>query len=418
MGFERHLAFRYLRSKRRYRFVSAITLLAGMGVAVGVMAMIVTLAVMDGFEEDLKQKLLGNMAPVTLTGSDLDRGSLEEVRKELADLHTIRALSPYVRTQILLVSAGRPVGATLIGTDPETLPMISRLPDQLLEGELGALHALHDPQGDLPPECDGKPAILLGRELTNHLGCFFGDVIRLVSPVGVETPFGVIPMQKSYCVGGIFQTGLYEYDASFAYISLKEAQKFLQLGEGITGIEVGTTDLYQARKIAGAIRERVGETYRVEDWMQKNRRLLSAMWLEKITAFSVLTLIVLVAVLSILSSLAMTVIEKKKEVAVLKALGATRGRIQSMFMLQGMIIGCTGTLVGVAAGIAVCRLLESYPLVTLPQDVFYQLTLPVQLGVEDVVAVSSATLLLSLLATLYPARKASKVPPAETLRYS
>lgn len=418
MGFQRHLAFRYIRSKRRYRFVSVITLLAGMGVAVGVMAMLVTLGVMDGFEEDLKEKLLGNMAPITLTGENLDDRSVHEIREQLADLPTIRGLSPYVRTQILLVSAGQPVGATLIGTDPETLPLVSRLPEQIQEGGVGALRALQDPEGELPPECEGKPAILLGRELTNHLGCFYGDKIRLVSPVGVDTPFGVMPVQKTYCVGGIFQTGLYEYDAGFAYISLKEAQRFLGIGEGITGIEVGTTDLYRADKIAKEIRKRVGNSVRVEDWMQKNRRLLSAMRLEKITAFSVLTLIVLVAVLSILSSLAMTVIEKRKEIAVLKALGATRGGIQSLFVLQGMIIGFTGTFVGVVAGITLCRLLATYPVVTLPQDVFYQLTLPVRLGMGDVMAVSLATLSLSLLATLYPARKASKVPPAETLRYT
>ena len=389
-----------------------------MGVAVGVMAMLVTLGVMDGFEEDLKNKLLGNMAPITLTGKDLDLENVADVRKALADLPQVRGLNPYVRTQVLLVSAGRPVGTTLIGTEPGSLPMVSRLPEQIQEGSLDALNGLSDPLGELPPECTGKPAILLGRELTNLLGCFYGDTIRVVSPFGVDTPFGVLPVEKTYCVGGIFQTGLYEYDATFTYVSLKEAQAFLRIGKGISGIEVGVSNLYKAREIAEDIRERVGPEFRVEDWMQKNRRLLSAMRLEKITAFSVLTLIVLVAVLSILSSLSMTVIEKRKEIAILKALGATPGRIQSIFIIQGMFIGVFGTLVGVGAGVTLCEILKTYPVVTLPQDVFYQLTLPVQLGSLDVLFVSLATLLLSLLATLYPARKASRVPPAETLRYT
>jgi lipoprotein-releasing system permease protein len=418
MGFEKRLAFRYLRSKRRYRFVSAITLLAGMGVAVGVMAMLVTLGVMDGFEEDLKNKLLGNMAPITLTARDLDREDVETVRKQLSGLPEIRGLSPYVRTQVLLAASDRPFGATLVGMDPEEIPLVSRLPEQIRVGSLGSLERFASAEGEPMPECDRKPSILVGQELANHLAAFLGDAIRLVSPVGIETPLGIVPVQKRYCVGGIFQTGLYEYDASYVYMSLAEAQRFLHLGSGVTGIEVGVGDFDRAREVADRIRERIDPSFRVEDWMQKNRRLLSAMRLEKLTAFGVLTLIVLVAVLSILSSLAMTVIEKKQEIAILKALGSTRGSILWLFILQGGVIGLAGTVTGALAGISLCRILATYPVLTLPQDVFYQLTLPVELGVMDVFSVCFATLVLSLLATLYPAWKAAGVPPAEALRYS
>jgi len=417
VGFEIRLAFQYLRAKRRYRFVSAITLLAGLGVGVGVMAMLVTLAVMDGFEEDLKRKLLGNMAPITLTGKNLTLSGMEQVREQTRELKGILGLSPYVRTQVLLTSSGRPVGATLIGVDPAAVPMISRLPEQIQEGGLDRLAGGPGGSDAAPAACAGRPGVLLGRELTNLLGCFYGDPVQVVSPFGLDTPFGVIPAQQTCCVGGIFQTGLYEYDSSFVYMSLAEAQRFLQMDERISGIEVGIEDLYRARGLAAEIRLRVGGDLRVEDWMQKNRRLLSAMRLEKIIAFIVLTLIVLVAVLSILSSLSMTVIEKKKEIAILKALGATRRSIQSLFIVQGMLIGLAGTLAGAAAGIAVCKLLQTYPVLNLPQDVFYQLTLPVRLQVLDVVAVSMATLALCLFATLYPARRASFVPPAATLRY-
>ena len=417
MRFERHLAVRYLRSRRRYGFVSVIPLLSCLGIAVGVMAMLVTLSVMDGFEEDLKEKLLGNMAPVIVTRKHMNQGHVAELRERLAGLEEIQGFSPYVRTQVLLLSSGRPVGATLMGIEPGAISLVSQLPGQILEGRLEALQGPIKSEEPFPVECEGRPAILLGRELISNLGCFYGDPIRIISPVGVETPFGIVPIQKTFCVGGVFQTGLYEYDATFAYVTLGEAQAFLQIGDEISGVEVGISSYESARKSAKAIQSLAGEDYRVEDWMQKNRRLLSAMRLEKITAFAVLTLIVLVAVLNILSSLAMTVVEKRREIAILKALGATRGRIQFLFVLQGMLIGLTGTGVGVVAGVGFCKILERYPIVTLPQDVFYQLTLPIRMEPVEVLSVSVAALLLSLLATLYPAWKAARVPPAETLRY-
>jgi lipoprotein-releasing system permease protein len=381
------------------------------------MAMLVTLSVMDGFEEDLKEKLLGNMAPITLTRKHMNEDHVQELRARVAGVEEVRGLSPYVRTQVLLLSSGRPGGATLMGIEPESISLVSRLPEQMLEGSLDVLRGRIEAGGSFPAECEGRPAILLGRELTDNLGCFYGDPIRIVSPVGIETPFGVMPAEETFCVGGVFQTGLYEYDATFAYASLGEAQSFLRIGREVSGVEVGITRYEQARRIAQEIRAFSGEAYRVEDWMQRNRRLLSAMRLEKITAFAVLTLIVLVAVLNILSSLAMTVTEKRKEIAILKALGATRARIQALFVFQGMLIGLTGTGVGVLAGIGFCKILARYPVVKLPQDVFYQLTLPVRMDPVDILSVAVAALLLSLLATLYPAWKAARVLPAETLRY-
>ncbi len=381
------------------------------------MAMLVTLSVMDGFEEDLKEKLLGNMAPITLKRKQMNEDHVQELRQRLTGMEEVKGLSPYVRTQVLLLSTGRPVGATLMGIQPESISLVSRLPEQILEGHLDVLQEPIAPGGPFPAACEGKPAILLGRELTGNLGCFYGDPIRIVSPVGIETPFGVMPIQETYCVGGVFQTGLYEYDATFAYVSLEQAQSFLQIGSEVSGVEVGIEEYGHAREKAEEIRARSGESYRVEDWMQKNRRLLSAMRLEKITAFSVLTLIVLVGVLNILSSLAMTVTEKRKEIAILKALGATRSRIQGLFMIQGMLIGLSGTGIGVLAGVGLCKILSRYPLVTLPQDVFYQLNLPVRMDPVDILSVAVAALMLSLLATLYPAWKAARVLPAETLRY-
>jgi lipoprotein-releasing system permease protein len=417
MRLERFIALRHIRSGHRHGFVSAITVLSGIGVAVGVMAMVVTLAVMDGFEEDLKTKLLGNMAPITIQGKDLDCSRLEDMERSLAELDEIVGLSPYVRTQVLLVAAGRTTGATLKGIDSRTVSAVSRLPTQIQEGNLETLQGNATKSDELPEECRGKPSLLVGRELSRHLGCFLGDTVRVVSPVGVETPFGVLPAQKTFCVTGIFESGLYEYDASFAYASLETVQGFLRLGSGLSGVEVGTNALYRARQTATRIQEILGADVQVEDWMQKNRRLLSALRLEKVTAFGVLALIILVAVLSILSSLAMAVVEKKGEIAILKALGATPGRIQGIFILQGMLVGVAGTLAGVVLGLGACRFLASYALISLPKDIFYELALPIRVRFLDVLSVSIAGLVLSLLATLYPAWKASRVPPAETLRY-
>lgn len=417
MELEAFVAFRYLRSRHRYGFASAIALLSVVGVAVGVMAMIVTLAVMDGFEEDLKEKLLGNLAPITLQGKDLSGQDVDSLRSRIAPLKGVTGLSPYVRTQVLLTAQGRTVGATLKGIETGTISVASRIPEQIREGGLESLSGKERAPIDPTGECSGKAPLLVGRELARHLGCLPGDPVRVVSPFGIETPFGVLPAQMTFCVTGIFQSGLYEYDATHAYGPLKTVQAFLGMGQAISGIEVGVTDLDQVRKVAAAIRQVAGPGIRVEDWMEKNRRLLAALRLEKITAFAVLALILLVAVLSILSSLAMAVIEKKREIAVLKAVGASGARIQKIFLLQGTAIGAAGTLAGVGLALAACRLLATYPVVTLPREIFYELSLPVRVQVFDVLSVSLAALVLALVATFYPSRKAARVPPSETLRY-
>lgn len=417
MEFERFVAFRYLRSRHRFRLASAIALLSGVGVAVGVMAMIVTLAVMDGFEADLKEKLLGNLAPITLQGKDLSAEDLETLRSRIASIEGVTGLSPYVRTQVLLAAEGRTAGVTLKGVDVGTVSTVSRLPEQIRHGALEALHDTGEDSTGVPEECAGKPALLMGRELARHLGCLPGDPVRVVSPFGIDTPLGVVPAQMTFCVAGIFQSGLYEYDASFAYGGLENVQQFLGLGQDLTGIEVGVADLDRVRKIAAAVRRVVGPDVRVEDWMEKNRRLLAALRLEKITAFAVLALILLVAVLSILSSLAMAVIEKKREIAVLKAVGASGSRIQKIFLLQGAAIGVTGTLAGVGLGLLACKALAAYPLLTLPREIFYELSLPVRVQILDVLSVCLAAVGLALVASSYPSWKAAAVPPAETLRY-
>jgi len=416
MRFEAFVGLRHLRARRKNAFVSAITLLSGIGIAVGVMAMIVVLAVMNGFEEDLKEKLLGNSAAIVVTAREFTQEKVARLEGLVSSIPEATGVSPYVGAQVLLVSSARTSGVKLRGIDKERTPLVNRLHTQLREG---SLEGLGGRAPDRPPQtgCGDLPGIVIGRELASTLGCSCGDTVRLVSPIGVETPLGIVPKQKTFCVAGVFESGFYEYDATYAYVSIEQAQRFLEMEGRVTGAEIGVEDVYKARRIAAALRRELGGGYKVEDWMQRNRRLLSALRLEKITAFSVLALIVMVAVLNIVSSLIMTVMEKKKEIAILKSIGATVGRIQGIFIVQGMSVAIAGTVAGLGLGIGVCKALAAYPLVTLPQDIFYHLSLPVRFEVADALLVTSAALVLSLLASMYPARKAARILPAETLRY-
>ncbi len=416
MRFELFVGLRHLRAKRKNLFIAAITLLAGIGVAVGVMAMIVVLAVMNGFEEDLKEKLLSNTAPIVITAREFTQEKQIRLEQVSSSIPGAIGISPYVAAQLLVVASTHTSGVKLRGIEPAKIPMVNRLAEQVRDGSLDGLEEART-QDAVQPTCAQYPGILVGSELAATLGCKVGDTVRLVSPSGIETPLGTIPRQKTFCVVGVFQSGFYEYDATHVYVSLRVAQWFLDMGDRVTGVELGVEDVYKARRIASVLRNALGDEYKVEDWMQRNRRLLSALRLEKVTAFSVLALIVMVAVLNIISSLIMGVMEKRREIAILKSMGATIGSIQGIFLVQGITIGVVGAIVGVGCGSALCKLLATYPIVSLPRDIFYQLTLPVRYDITDTMLVMCAALLLSVIATMYPARKAARILPAETLRY-
>jgi len=360
--------------------------------------------------------LLGNSAPIVITARDFTEDKVAQIEHMAAGEKGILGISPYIGTQVLLVSDRHTLGVKLRGVNPNTTSFVNRLHQQIREGSYNALIVPSSgPSGSA--NCGNRPGILIGKELAGTLGCLCGDTIRVVSPVGIETPAGTIPKQKSFCVIGIFESGFYEYDATYAYVLLQEAQKFLDMETNVTGIEIGVGDLYQARRIAGWIQTTLGDDYKVEDWMKRNKRLLSALKLEKTTAFAVLALIVMVAVLNIISSLIMTVMEKRKEIAILESMGATTGTIQGIFVVQGSLIGCAGTVIGLCLGLVICKFLATYPLLTLPPEIFYRLALPVKTNMVDILLVTIAALILSVFATMYPARKAARILPAETLRY-
>jgi lipoprotein-releasing system permease protein len=294
----------------------------------------------------------------------------------------------------------------LRGIDPATAGRVTDLDKNLIGGSLA----------DLAPGGEGTlPGILLGRELANRLGAFLDAEVTAISPTSTIGPLGIVPKLKKFRVTGIFDSGMYEYDSSLAYIPLVEAQKLLDVGGAVNGIEVKVDDIFAAGAIARDLEAALGFPYGARDWKEMNRSLFSALELEKIMMFIILVLIILVASFNIVSTLTMIVVEKGREIAILKAMGATPGRIMRIFMIDGLVIGLAGVALGVPLGYGASWLIQEY--YTLPGDVYYISKIPVKLLWQDVAAVSAAALAISLLATLYPSWRAAKLEPVEALRY-
>ncbi len=327
----------------------------------------------------------------------------------------MKTASPYVFSQIMLRSSSRVSGAVLRGIDPGSAGQaIKSLDKTFLEQRLT--------KNQNAGTSAFVPGIILGQELARNLGVIENDIIYLISPRGMISPIGHIPAMKRFRVTGLFESGMYEYDTSLAYVHLKDAQSILHIGDSVTNIGVRVKDIYKANNIAENIAENLNQKYKTgsywaRDWMQMNRNLFSALKLEKKAMFIILTLIVLVAAFNIASSLIMMVMGKTKDIAILKAMGATDKSIKKIFVFKGMIIGLTGTILGMCLGLTGCILLKHYKFIKLPGDVYYFTTLPVKLEALDVFVIVSATMIICYLATLYPARQASKLNPVEAIRY-
>jgi lipoprotein-releasing system permease protein len=409
MTFEFFIGIRYLRAKQKEAFISLITLLSIAGVTVGVMALIVVIAVMAGFEADLKSRILGVESHIVVMRHGGGFSEHRTVLKEIEQVEGVVAATPFIYAQTMLRSATGVAGSVLRGIDPESavrvislfektgFPNPSKIPDQA--------------------NVSGAPGIVLGKELARNLGVFKGDPVYVISPKGILSPIGHVPAMKRFEVSDIFESGMYEYDGSLAYIHLKDAQALLRMDETVSGIEVRVENIYHADRIAKNIIDKLGFPYWVRDWMQFNRNLFSALKLEKTVMFIILALIILVAALNIAGTLIMTVMEKTRDIAILKAMGATDRSIGRIFVFKGVIIGAIGTVIGVSLGFFLCKLLEKYKFIELPGDVYYISTLPVRLESLDVLLIASAAMLICFLATLYPARQASKLNPVEAIRY-
>lgn len=410
MYFEWFVSLRYLKAKRRHGFISLITLISIGGVAVGVMALIIVLAVMTGFSEGLRDKILSINSDIIVQKLGQEMTGYHKIAQEVDSIPGVTGVSPYIYSQTMISAGDGGTGAILRGIDPASSSAVLKLKEHIIYGSLAPLLQENAAHPGTPP------AIVLGKELARQLHVTLNDNLRLILANGPLTPIGIIPRMQTCKVVAIFDTGMYEYDSVLAYVSLYTAQRFLGMGDSVHGFEVTVSDIYQAGNIAKKIENKLGIAYIAKDWIRTNKNLFSALKLEKTALSIIVALIILVAAFNIISTLIMVVMEKTKDIAILKSMGASAGNIMRIFIFEGLVIGSAGTLLGVAGGLTVCSLLRRYKFIKLP-DVYPMSTLPVQVIPSDVVMIASAAMLITLLATLYPSWQAARIEPAVTLRY-
>jgi lipoprotein-releasing system permease protein len=401
---------RYLRTRQKRAFISLITGLSIAGVTVGVMALIVVIAVMAGFETDLKSRIMGIRPHLVITKKQGHISHYQQLIDKIGPDRDILAASAYISSQVVLRTRTRAAGAQLKGIAPNQ-------DNGGLQGvDTNKLAQPNDPDTSLNPP-SAPPGIILGKELAANLGVIRGDTVYIITPRGFLSPAGHIPAMIKFQVVDLFASGMYEFDGTLSFIALGEAQKILRMPNAVSGIEIRLADLDQVDEVAQNIGPLIGSAYRLETWKQINRNLFSALRLEKTVMFIILALIVLVAAFNIAGSLVMMVMEKRKDIAILKTMGATAESISRIFMIKGVIIGLIGTLVGTLAGLLVCTLLERYEFIQLPSDVYYISTLPVNLKPVDVAMIAGCAIVICFAATLYPARQAADIDPVEAIRH-
>jgi lipoprotein-releasing system permease protein len=424
MSFEFFISLRYLRAKRKQIFVSIITFISIAGIFLGVAALIIVLAVMNGFETDLRNKILGINSHVVLmqyTGAMKD---YQKVMNEVEQVEGVVASTPFIFSQAMLRNEGRTSGVILRGISVANAFKVINL-GKMHEGNIDYLSDKQRSTLGLGKDTSMLPGIVIGKELAKNMGLLLFDPVNIISPMGISTPMGMVPKMKKFVVVGIFDSGFYEYDSTLAYISLRDCQEFLNLGERVTGLEIKVNDIYRANIIAKSIEKKLGFPFWARNWMEMNKNLFSALKLEKRVMFIILSLIVLVAAFNIICTLIMIVMEKNKDIAILKSMGATSASIMRIFIYQGVTIGAIGTLMGCIGGLAVALNLEKlsvsienlFGFKILPGDVYYLSQLPSQVNYSDVVIIIIGTMLICFLSTIYPSRRASKLDPAEALRY-
>ncbi|MCE5195112.1 MAG: lipoprotein-releasing ABC transporter permease subunit [Nitrospiraceae bacterium] len=398
------IAFRYLRSKKKHKGISLNTAISAGGVAVGVMALLVVLSVMSGFHEDLQRKILGVNAHVVILnyrGGIVDYNIvIEKVKKE----KDVVSASPFVLGQVMVSYGKRGHGVILRGIDPVQEAKTTEIKKYFKSGKIE----------DLKTE-KGIPGIIIGRELASNLGVFKGDIINIISPVGEIGPMGMLPKVRQFKISAIFEVGMFEYDSNLVMTEIPPAQEFFGTGNTITGIELKIKDVYKAKEVREQVQKILDFPYYGRDWMQMNKNLFAALKLEKLAMFVILVLIILVASFNIVGTLIMNVIEKSREIAILKAMGATNKGIMSVFMLQGLLIGLAGTIIGVVGGCVLGYAFNN--VIKLPPEIYYLSHLPIKMKLTDFLSVSGAAIAISFLATIYPALQAAKLDPVEPLRY-
>lgn len=422
MAVEFFIAGKYLRAKRKEGFISLITFLAVAGVVVGVMALVVVIAVMSGAENQFRKQILGlepHILVMNYKGSYDNYGPLVA---SLRDNPHIKEVSPILFGQAMIRTSHSFSGVMVRGITPENgSPLIKGFTPVQLEEALGShpktgLETNAIPAAKIAAKALTLPGIILGKELANSVGVIKGDTVILMSPKSFISPIGQIPSMKRFIVKGTFESGMSEYDSMLAYVHLSQAQQLVSSKDKISAIGIWVDDVFKVKQIREEYFNFIEYPFYVRDWMDINQSLFSALKLEKTAMFIILTLIILVAAFNIASALIMMVMEKSKDIAVLKAMGATHRIIRRIFIIEGMIIGIFGTFLGTLFGVIVCFLLKKYDFIQLP-DAYPFSTLPVQLETMDVLIISGSAILICFLSTLYPSYKASKMDPVEAIRY-
>jgi lipoprotein-releasing system permease protein len=408
MRFELFIALRYLLSRRKHGFISAISLISVLGVALGVASLIVVLGVMNGFSDNLRDKILGVNAHIIVTSINGQFSQYQQTQDTIQSINGVLASTPFIYTEVMLSTQYGVKGTAVRGIDPEQAGQVMSLKQDIIQGRLK----------ELSPGNGGLPGIILGSALASRLGVGLGHTVHMLIPSGRSTAAGFAPEIKNFIVSGIFKTGMYEYDSSLAYIHLQTAQDSLGFTKDVvSGLEVRIEDVYSAQEIGQRIQQAAHRSLAVQTWMEMNRNLFSALKLEKTAMAVILVMIVLVGSFSIITTLIMLVMDKKQDIAVLMSLGCQPGHIKRIFMLQGTIIGIVGTGIGFLGGLSLSALLKKYQFISLPSDVYYLDHLPVKLELLDLGLIGLAAMVLCFMATIYPARQAARVHPAEVLRY-
>ena len=427
MSYELFVSIRHLSAKKSQKFISLNTWISIAGVGLGVMALIVVIAVMSGFSKDLRDKILGTNSHVVV--SSMNRAMVENydgIVKKVRSVKGVIAAAPFIMNQVMLINGDRVSGIVVRGIDPEKEETVSDLGKNMVSGTVSDLKTKLSVSGEIKGrEKKNRAGIILGKELSRRLGVEVGDIVSMVSPVSRVTPVGLIPRMKLFKVVGVFESGMYEYDANLSFILLKSAQKFFSMKNGVSGIEVRVADIEQAGNIASAIQKELGFPYLVRDWMRMNKNLFSALKLEKVVMFIILILIIFVAAFNIVSTLFMLVMEKAKEVAILKSMGASCSSIMKIYSYQGLFIGLVGTFLGCAVGFVIVPNLNEivssiesiFGIVAFPSDIYYLDRLPSKIQYMDSFLIVIFSVVICLAASLYPAWRASKLELVDGLRY-
>ena len=407
-----YIGLRYTRAKQRTQFISFITLTSVLGIALGVTALIAVLSVMNGFEAELRERILGMTSHTTITGLNGRLKNWQQLDNKIIQTPRVEGSAPFVRGQVM-VNADRRVSGTLLrGVMPELEPNVSEVANNMLRGRLS----------DLVP---GQFGIILGVELANYLGVMIGDKVTIISPQVNSTPAGILPRLKRFTVIGIFQVGMYEYDRNMALTHIDDAAKLFRLGDSVTGLRLKLDDLFNAPQVTRSLAKELYGKYSVSDWTKAHSNFFRAIKTEKRVMFIILLLIVAVAAFNIVSTLVMVVTDKRGDIAILKTQGLSNMSVMGIFIVLGGIIGIIGTALGTLGGVALALNIETiipaiegfFDVQFMAADVYYISDVPSKLVWTDVYAIATIAFVLSLLATLYPAWQASRVNPAEVLRY-